>query len=234
MRIDADIVAELKQAGENASDVLRVALTRLRGRIAVVSSFGAESAVMLALAAEIDPAVPVLFLETGQHFPETLAYRQELARVLGLSDVRDLHPNPTQLEKRDPTAELWAFDPDACCALRKVEPLDEAMIPFDAWITGRKRTQAATRQGLPVVEDAPGGKIKLNPLIAWTPRELDAEITRRNLPRHPLTLRGYPSIGCAPCTRPVAEGADPREGRWAGKAKTECGIHMRKPARQGT
>lgn len=123
--------------------------------------------------------------------------------MLGLRDVRDLQPAEKQIEKRDPQGQLWAFDPDACCALRKVEPLDEAMIPFDAWITGRKRSQAATRQGLPVVEEAPGGKIKINPLIAWTPRELDAEITRRNLPRHPLTLRGYPSIGCAPCTRPV-------------------------------
>ncbi|KDU94572.1 phosphoadenosine phosphosulfate reductase [Komagataeibacter rhaeticus] len=226
MRINAEIMAALKAAGEDAPAVLRAALTRLRGRIALVSSFGAESAVMLALAAEIDPDVPVLFLQTGQHFPETLEYRQELARVLGLRDVRDLHPAEKQIEKRDPQGQLWAFDPDACCALRKVEPLDEAMIPFDAWITGRKRSQAATRQGLPVVEEAAGGRIKINPLIAWTPRELDAEITRRNLPRHPLTLRGYPSIGCAPCTRPVAEGEDPRQGRWAGQAKTECGIHL--------
>ncbi|MCE2563903.1 phosphoadenylyl-sulfate reductase [Komagataeibacter sp. FNDCF1] len=230
MRINADIAAELKAAGENARDVLRVALTRLRGQVALVSSFGAESAVMLAMASEIDPDVPVLFLQTGQHFPETLAYRQELAHVLGLRDVRDLHPAEKQIGKRDPQGQLWAFDPDACCALRKVEPLDEAMIPFDAWITGRKRSQAVTRQALPTVEEVAGGKIKINPLAAWTPRELDAEMTRRNLPRHPLSLRGYPSIGCAPCTRPVTEGEDPRQGRWAGQAKTECGIHLPSPS----
>ncbi|CAP57178.1 putative phosphoadenosine phosphosulfate reductase [Gluconacetobacter diazotrophicus PA1 5] len=198
----------------------------LHGRVGIVSSFGSESAVLLALAAEVDPAIPVLFLETGQHFPETLAYRDRLAARLGLTDVRSIQPQPRQIRERDPDGQLWAFDPDACCALRKVEPLDEAIIPFDAWMTGRKRSQAATRAQLPVVEDAADGRIKINPLARWTPAELDAEMTRRNLPRHPLALRGYKSIGCAPCTRPVAEGEDPRAGRWAGLSKTECGIHV--------
>lgn len=229
MQVDPSIIRSLQAEGNTAHDVMRIALTgTLRGRIGLVSSFGAESAVLLALAAEIDPAVPVLFLQTGQHFPETLEYRQDLARFLGLTNVRDIHPAPTRIQNRDPEGQLWAFDPDACCALRKVEPLDEALIPFDGWITGRKRTQASTRANLPLVENADDGRIKINPLARWTPRELDAEMTRRNLPRHPLSLRGYPSIGCAPCTLPVGADADPRSGRWAGQNKTECGIHVRK------
>lgn len=229
VKIDPSIIRSLQAEANTAQDVLRGALTgELRGRIGLVSSFGTESAVLLALAAEIDPAVPVLFLDTGQHFPETLAYRQELTRFLGLTDVRDIHPDPAQVHDRDPQGQLWAFDTDACCALRKVEPLDEALIPFDGWITGRKRSQAATRANLPMIEHLDDGRIKINPLIRWTPRELDAEMTRRNLPRHPLSLRGYPSVGCAPCTRPVDADADPRSGRWAGQSKTECGIHLRR------
>nr|WP_244959894.1 phosphoadenylyl-sulfate reductase [Gluconacetobacter azotocaptans] len=216
----------IHDAGDTAQAILRTVLTGgLRGRVATVSSFGSESAVLLAMVADVDPATPVLFLDTGQHFPETLAYRDRLVAHLGLSDVRSIQPAARQIRDRDPDGQLWAFDPDACCALRKVEPLDEAMIPFDAWLTGRKRSQAATRTALPVIEQAAEGRIKINPLARWTPAELDAEMARRDLPRHPLSLRGYPSIGCAPCTRPVAEGEDPRAGRWAGLSKTECGIH---------
>nr|WP_220789784.1 phosphoadenylyl-sulfate reductase [Gluconacetobacter johannae] len=216
----------IHDAGDTAQSVLRAVLTGgLRGRVATVSSFGSESAVLLAMVADVDPATPVLFLDTEQHFPETLAYRDQLVAHLGLSDVRSIRPAARQIRDRDPDGQLWAFDPDACCALRKVEPLDEAVIPFDAWLTGRKRSQAATRAALPVIEQVADGRIKINPLASWTPAELDAEMTRRGLPRHPLSLRGYPSIGCAPCTRPVAESEDPRAGRWAGLSKTECGIH---------
>ncbi|WP_264784404.1 phosphoadenylyl-sulfate reductase [Gluconacetobacter azotocaptans] len=226
MRIDPSILTAIHDAGDTAQAILRTVLTGgLRGRVATVSSFGSESAVLLAMVADVDPATPVLFLDTGQHFPETLAYRDRLVAHLGLSDVRSIQPAARQIRDRDPDGQLWAFDPDACCALRKVEPLDEAMIPFDAWLTGRKRSQAATRTALPVIEQAAEGRIKINPLARWTPAELDAEMARRDLPRHPLSLRGYPSIGCAPCTRPVAEGEDPRAGRWAGLSKTECGIH---------
>ncbi|MBM9402880.1 phosphoadenylyl-sulfate reductase [Gluconacetobacter azotocaptans] len=226
VRIDPSILTAIHDAGDTAQAILRTVLTGgLRGRVATVSSFGSESAVLLAMVADVDPATPVLFLDTGQHFPETLAYRDRLVAHLGLSDVRSIQPAARQIRDRDPDGQLWAFDPDACCALRKVEPLDEAMIPFDAWLTGRKRSQAATRTALPVIEQAAEGRIKINPLARWTPAELDAEMTRRDLPRHPLSLRGYPSIGCAPCTRPVAEGEDPRAGRWAGLSKTECGIH---------
>lgn len=214
----------LEQAAE--ASLMETALRVLRGRIAIVSSFGTESALLLAMAAEIDPDVPVLFLETGQHFPETLAYRDSLTRHLGLRDVRSIAPSDQALAARDPIGQLWHFDPDACCALRKVEPLDAALPPFDAWISGRKRSQAATRSALPLIERQENGAVKINPLASWTPREIDAEMTRRALPRHPLAALGYSSIGCAPCTRPVTDGEDPRAGRWSGLAKIECGIHQ--------
>jgi len=224
--ITAEIRSGLNAAASDSATLMREALTGgLQGSIALVSSFGAESALLLALAADVDPAVPVLFLETGQHFPQTLAYRDHLVAHLGLTDVRNLAPSARALHDRDPEGMLWAFDPDACCALRKVEPLDEAIIPFSAWISGRKRTQAMTRAELPMIEATADGRLKLNPLADWTPREIDAEITRRGLPRHPLVAEGYRSIGCAPCTRPVAAGEDARAGRWANMNKTECGIH---------
>ncbi|CAI9122064.1 phosphoadenylyl-sulfate reductase [Brytella acorum] len=209
----------------DATELMGVSLTLLRGRIALVSSFGTESALLLALAADVDPTVPVLFLDTGQHFPETLAYRATLSDRLGLSDVRSISPTPATLASRDPTDQLWYYDADACCALRKVEPLDSVLPPFDAWISGRKRSQASTRAELPLIEAQPGGQLKINPLASWTPRAIEDEITRRGLPRHPLMAQGYLSIGCAPCTRPVEADEDPRAGRWAGMQKTECGIH---------
>ncbi len=206
--------------------VLRRAIRRDHaGRVAVVSSFGAESAVLLALVAEIDASTPVLFVDTGQHFGQTLAYRDELAAVLGLTDVRNANPTRAELQAADPTAELWQYDPDACCSLRKVVPLERALAPFDAWISGRKRHQSATRAALPAVERV-GRRTKINPLAAWSAAQVEAEMVRRALPRHPLSLAGYPSIGCATCTRAVAGGEDPRSGRWAGTGKTECGIHL--------
>ncbi|GBQ63052.1 phosphoadenosine phosphosulfate reductase [Ameyamaea chiangmaiensis NBRC 103196] len=224
----ASVTTDLHAAGTDARRLMHAALTGpVRGRVALVSSFGAESALLLAMAAEVDPAVPVLFLETGQHFPETLVYRDDLASWLGLRDVRTIAPAPAAVAARDPEGQLWAFDADACCTLRKVEPLDDAIIPFDAWITGRKRGQALTRQALPTVETTSDGRLKINPLAAWSPKEIDAEMTRLGVPRHPLSARGYPSIGCAPCTRPVRDGEDARAGRWAHLThqKLECGIH---------
>ncbi len=194
------------------------------GRIAVVSSFGAESAVLLSLVADIDPATPILFVDTGQHFAATLDYRDTLARRLGLSDVRSVGPTQAELADNDPGAELWRYDPDACCRFRKVTPLERALAPFDAWVTGRKRHQAITRVALPLVEQV-DGRTKINPLAHWDSTRVEAEMKRRDLPRHPVSLEGYPSIGCATCTRAVAAGEDPRSGRWAGTGKTECGIH---------
>jgi phosphoadenosine phosphosulfate reductase len=200
------------------------ALTTHPGRIAAVSAFGAESAILLALVAEIDRALPIIFVDTRQHFPETLAYRDMLAERLGLTGLRNVAQQQAALAAADPTGELWRYDPDACCALRKVTPLDQALAPFNAWITGRKRHQARTRSALPLVERV-GGKQKYNPLAAWTAEQIEAEMQRRALPRHPLSLAGYPSIGCAVCTRAIATGEDPRAGRWSGTGKTECGIH---------
>ncbi len=228
MTITPQQIQTIKAAGSNAHDVLRAAVDTLPGELAVLSSFGAESALLLAFAAEVDPNIPVLFLETGMHFPETLQYRRDLAADLGLTNVRDIRPSPQALEQRDPQSQLWAYDPDACCQLRKVEPLDLATLPFPALITGRKRSQAATRHRMEVVEPDGDSRIKINPLADWTAEEIDEEMTRRGLRRHPLSLQGYPSIGCGPCTKPVSENDDPRAGRWAGQNKVECGIH--KPA----
>jgi phosphoadenosine phosphosulfate reductase len=215
----------METAGADGREVLSQAIHGpLRERIAVVSSFGAESALLLSVVAEIDPSIPVIFLETGKHFPETLAYRDELTATLGLTDVRDIVPPAQSLRENDPDGELWYYDPDACCALRKVAPLAHALAPFDAWISGRKRFQAATRAALPLVE-RDGTRLKLNPLADWDAERVRRELARRKLPQHPLVAQGYPSIGCAVCTRSVAAGEDSRAGRWSGSGKVECGIH---------
>ena len=190
----------------------------------MVSSFGADSAMLLALVAETDPATPVLFLDTHKHFLETLAYRDTLARRLGLTDVRDIRPDPVELAQGDPDGELHRWIPDDCCALRKVAPLEKALVGFDAWVTGRRRGQALTREALPFIEIV-DGRTKINPLADWSAARIVDELARRGLPRHALVARGYLSIGCAPCTRPVRPGEDPRAGRWAGQGKLECGIH---------
>jgi phosphoadenosine phosphosulfate reductase len=206
--------------------LLRCAINEsFAGRIAVVSSFGADSAVLLALVAEIDPATPVLFLDTQKHFLETLAYRDTLVRRLGLRDVRDIRPDPVELAKNDPDGELHRWVADGCCALRKVAPLEVALAGFDAWVTGRRRQQARTRAALAFMETE-AGRTKFNPLADWSTERVLAEFARRDLPRHALVARGYPSIGCAPCTRPVRPGEDARAGRWSGLGKTECGIHQ--------
>ena len=199
----------------------------LAGDTAVVSSFGAESAVLLHLISQIDPNVPVLFLETGKHFPETLAYRDELTDRLGFRRI-DLYPELADLKARDESGLRWSYDPDGCCELRKVRPLAKALEEYDASLTGRKAFQSSTRANLPRFEvdtsDAQG-RLKINPLIDWSANDITAYFEKHDLPRHPLVARGFPSIGCMPCTRPVAEGEDARAGRWAGWDKVECGIH---------
>ncbi|MCI1242375.1 MAG: phosphoadenylyl-sulfate reductase [Acetobacter fabarum] len=206
--------------------LLRTAHALLGDRLAVMSSFGAESALLLAFVAEAERDMKVLFLNTGKHFPQTLAYRRELADVLGLSNVEDIGPSPEQVSDRDPTGELWAFDPDACCKLRKVEPLNVASLPYDVLVTGRKRGQAATRAAMEIVEERGDGQIRINPLAFWSAQDIATEMQRRALPPHPLVAEGYLSIGCAPCTRPVDGHEDARSGRWSGLNKTECGIHV--------
>ena len=205
-------------------EILRTAWTLYGERLALVSSFGAESAVLLHMAAQIDPSMPVLFLDTGMLFGQTLDYRQKLAAQLGLTDVRDLRPLYQDLAIHDPSQDLWKTDTDACCHIRKVLPLDKALGGFDAWITGRKRFHGGSRLRLKVVEAAEG-KVKFNPLANWSKEQLDAYAAQHDLPAHPLVEFGYPSVGCWPCTKP-AEADDVRSGRWAGSEKTECGIHV--------
>ncbi len=205
--------------------ILETAIERFGKRIALVSSFGSESAVLLHMAAQIDPGVPVLFLDTGMLFGQTLDYRKKLAADLGLTDVRDLRPLYQDLAVHDPSQNLWKSDTDSCCRIRKVLPLDRALQDFDAWITGRKRFHGGDRLRLKVVE-ASEGRIKFNPLANWTKADLDAYAERHKLPAHPLVEFGYPSVGCWPCTKPAEETDDVRAGRWAGSDKTECGIHL--------
>lgn len=206
-------------------DILKVALTTFPGRIAAVSSFGTESVVLLHLIAQLDPATPILFLDTGHLFPETLAYRDELIALLGLTGVITLAPDPAALAARDGDSGLWSTDPDACCAVRKVEPLARGLAPYAAWINGRKRYQAQTRAAIAVVE-GDGARVKFNPLAALGREELLAYMEAHALPHHPLEKHGFASIGCMPCTSRVKPGEDPRAGRWRGRAKTECGIHL--------
>jgi len=216
--------------GTETHDMLTSVLRdQLAGDVAVVSSFGAESAVLLHLVASIDPAVPVLFLETGKHFPETLAYRDALVERLGLTNIRNLVPDAADVAKRDESGLRWSYDPDGCCDIRKVKPLAKALTDFDATITGRKSFQASTRANLPRFEmdtTDSQGRLKINPLIDWSPEAIAAYIAEHDLPPHPLVEHGYPSIGCSPCTSRVADGEDPRSGRWRGWDKTECGIHV--------
>ncbi|MFM7348216.1 MAG: phosphoadenylyl-sulfate reductase [Erythrobacter sp.] len=199
----------------------------LAGDLAVVSSFGAESAVLLHLVASIDPSVPVLFLDTGKHFAETLAYRDLLTERLGLNLVV-LTPDPEDLAARDANGLRWSYDPDGCCEIRKVKPLEKALANVNASFTGRKAFQARTRANLPRFEldtsDA-RGRLTINPLIDWDPGQIEGHFIQHDLPRHPLIAQGYPSIGCSPCTSQVLPGEDPRSGRWKGWDKTECGIH---------
>lgn len=206
-------------------EILRTAHETFGDSLALVSSFGAESAVLLHLAAQISPAIPVLFLDTGMLFGQTLDYRKALAGQLGLTDVRDLRPAFADLATQDPKSDLWRTDIDGCCHIRKVLPLDRALGGFEAWITGRKRFHGGDRLRLAVVEAAEG-KIKFNPLANWGKADLDAYAAQHDLPAHPLVAQGFPSVGCWPCTQPAEEGEDVRAGRWAGQEKTECGIHV--------
>ncbi|APZ54269.1 phosphoadenylyl-sulfate reductase [Salipiger abyssi] len=197
------------------------------GQIALVSSFGAESVVLLHLVAMVERKTPVLFIDTRLLFPETLAYQQEVAERLQLQDLRVLRTDEMLLRERDPNDDLRLTSTDACCALRKTVPLEQALQGFDGWITGRKRFQSTTRAALEFFElEEETGRIKVNPLAHWAPEDVRAYMDENRLPRHPLVARGYPSIGCAPCTSPVAEGEDPRAGRWRGEDKQECGIHF--------
>jgi phosphoadenosine phosphosulfate reductase len=195
------------------------------GEIAAVSSFGADSAVLLNMIAGIDRSLPVIFLDTGKHFEETLSYRDALVADFGLSDVRVIAPDEAALERLDPDGKLHQSSTDSCCEVRKVEPLARGIAPFRAWFTGRKRFQASTRAALPVFEPV-GVRIRINPLARWSTADQADYMRTHALRENPLVAYGYLSIGCFPCTRAVQPGEDARSGRWAGQAKTECGIHL--------
>ena len=211
-------------AARPTEELLDYVFSGALGRIALVSSFGAEAAVLLHLAARVAPATPVFFLDTALLFPETLDYQRRLAAHLNLSDTRTLRADTT---RADPENILHTTDPDACCTLRKTAPLDAALTGFDGWITGRKRFQSGRRATLDIFETAgPDGRIKINPLAHWTAADIARHFDTHALPRHPLVAQGYGSIGCAPCTTPTGPGEDPRAGRWRGTAKDECGLHI--------
>ncbi|HUF57757.1 MAG TPA: phosphoadenylyl-sulfate reductase [Thermohalobaculum sp.] len=226
-RSDAAVLNRLHRHARAADLLVDVIRDQFPGAVALVSSFGADSAVLLHMASRIDPAVPVLFLETGMLFPETLDYQRALAARLGLRDVRLIRPDAEELAADDPDATLHAENTDGCCFLRKTLPLRRALRPFRAWITGRKRFQATSRAGLELFEeDDRGGRLKVNPLAGWSAADVRAYVDTHALPRHPLVDRGYPSIGCAPCTSAVRPGESDRAGRWRGSEKVECGIHF--------
>ena len=217
----------LRDREHETLDLLRTALAEQRfGRIATVSSFGAESAVLLHLIARVDRATPVIFIDTRMLFAETLDHKIAVTRHLGLSDVRTVSPDGQVIRAKDAWGRLHLTDPDACCDFRKTQVLDAALAGFDGWITGRKRFQALTRSDLDLVERAADGRTKLNPLAFWTADDIADYADLHDLPQHPLAAHGYASIGCAACTSPVGDGEDARAGRWRGMGKVECGIHF--------
>jgi phosphoadenosine phosphosulfate reductase len=223
--LDRVAALRLTYEGATAEDVLAGVLAEFPEEVAMVSSFGAEAAVLLKMVADIDPRLPVLMIDSKMLFEETLAYQRTLARHLGLSNVQHLHPDAMDLARLDPDDTLHQRDTNACCVIRKVAPLDRALRRWPVSITGRKRFQATTRAALEVFE-ADGDRLRVNPLAHWSAEDLRAYLDRHDLPRHPLVARGFKSIGCWPCTTPVAEGEDERAGRWRGSDKVECGIHF--------
>jgi phosphoadenosine phosphosulfate reductase len=224
----ATLSRELK--GASPAEIIARALRELgRDKLALVSSFGTESAALLKVMADVDPAIPVVFLDTGWLFEETLAYRDTLIATLGLTDVRSIKPLDADLTRDDPDKDLWFSDPDKCCFIRKVEPLARALKPFDGWINGRKRFQGGQRADIAPVE-SDGVRLKFNPFADVTAAEIEAIYLQAKLPQHPLKAAGFLSVGCMPCTSRGTTEGDTRSGRWAGRAKTECGIHTMKLA----
>lgn len=221
-----DLDRELRNASPR--EIIAKALQMVgRKHLALVSSFGTESAALLKVMAEVDPAIPVIFLDTGWLFEETLTYRDTLIARLGLRNVRSIKPLEQTLSREDPDRSLWFSDPDACCRIRKVEPLSRALAPFQAWINGRKRFQGGVRADIPVVEED-GSRLKFNPFANVSRDQIEAIYKASKLPPHPLVAKGFLSVGCMPCTSRAKAGEDVRAGRWRGTAKTECGIHTHK------
>lgn len=219
--------AHLDRLLQHASpyEVIAAALDAVgRDKLAVISSFGTQSGALLKIVADVDPAIAIIFIDTGWMFAETLQYRDALTSQLGLRNVRSIGPQAATLDRADPAGDLWSLDPDRCCEIRKVDTLADAMTGFDASINGRKRFQSATRAEIPIVE-VDGTRLKFNPFAKLALSDIESIYASASLPEHPLLTFGFSSIGCMPCTSRVAAGEDPRAGRWRGRAKTECGIH---------
>jgi len=215
-----------RYAGLHGEDLLKPLIdSEFTGEIALISSFGADSTVLLHMVSRIAPATPVFFLNTDKHFPETLAFRHQLVAQLGLSDVREIVPQTSEVARLDADGLLHGEDHDACCDLRKVQPLERALAGFEARITGRKRFQSRDRSALETI-GWDGTHVAVNPLAGWSVQAIKTYILENDLPRHPLVARGFASIGCAPCTTAVEPGEDIRAGRWRNSEKTECGIHL--------
>ena len=194
----------------------------------LVSSFGADSTVLLHMLSLTKPDAQVVFLDTGFHFPETLAYRNQLVDTLGLTNVRSATVDPIAEKRLDARRRLHLNDPDGCCQLRKVSVLDRHLRMNDAWISGQRRSQSSTRSSVALVEvDESRGKLKFNPLANWSEGDIATYKAKHDLPEHPLVSKGFPSIGCNPCTSLVRDGEDQRAGRWRGQQKLECGLHNR-------
>ncbi len=205
--------------------LLRIMIDNIfKKKICLVSSFGAEAAVLLSMVAQIDQTVPIIFIDTKKLFPETLKYRDQLVNHLSLKDVRTYYPNYSDITRNDADGTLWRSNTNGCCYMRKVKPLERALKDFDAWITGRKRFHGGKRIDMPLIESS-NGKIKINPLANWDRKKIEVHFEDFALPRHSLVKEGYPSIGCMPCTDQVDDD-NIRSGRWAGQNKTECGIHL--------
>lgn len=218
------LIAILEGAGPE--QILKTAIASVaRGKLAISSSFGIESAILLHLAATVDPNLPVIFLDTGSHFSETLAYRDSLVRHLGLRDVRTIRPTVESIAGADSGNDLWARDADACCRLRKVVPLAKELEGLDAWVTGRKRFHGGQRLALPIVE-VDGYRLKFNPFAGSSQKDIAERFRAAKLPPHPLEAAGYLSVGCLPCSSRAQAGEGARDGRWRGRSKTECGIHV--------
>lgn len=211
-------------AGVEGQVLVDLMVRDFKGRIAVISSFGAESAILLHMVAKADPSTPVIFLDTGKQFWETLGYRSKLVDFLGLTDVRNIQPDANALAAQDPDGKLHASNPDLCCHIRKTIPLQKALEGFDVIISGRKRYHGADRRNLNVLS-LENERLKAEPLAGFSALDIELYRSAHALPVHPLTEMGYFSIGCEPCTVPGGSADDPRAGRWAGTAKTECGIH---------
>jgi phosphoadenosine phosphosulfate reductase len=194
--------------------------------VILTCSFQHDGVVLAHMLHVIAPEARVVFINTGFHFPETLAYRDEVVRTIGLQNFVELHPVMPRAEFAERYGlDLYARDPDLCCQINKVEPLRRYLPGVRAWVNGRRRDQGATRQDIRVIEAYQDGLHKVNPLASWSARDTFYYLERHGLPMHPLFEQGYASIGCAPCTRPVLPGEEERSGRWAGQNKTECGIH---------